>query len=130
QPIVGLLKRLADGPVSYGPAKAGRPLSGIRVLDLTRVIAGPVCTRFLASYGADVLRIDPPGFQEVGALLAVTTSGKRCASLDLGQTRDRRVFEALLADADVVVSGLRPGALTALGYDVGGLRSINPDVIT
>jgi crotonobetainyl-CoA:carnitine CoA-transferase CaiB-like acyl-CoA transferase len=89
-----------------------------------------VCTNFLAAYGADVLRIDPPGFEEVGALLPVTTSGKRCASLDLSQTRDRRVFEALLADADVVVSGLRPGALTGLGYDVRGLRSINPDIIT
>ncbi len=129
QPIVDVLRRRADGPDSYGRAAASRPLSGIRVLDLTRVIAGPVCTKILASYGAQVLRIDPPAFAEVGALLPLTTAGKRCTSLDLHDARDRQRFEALLAEADVVVTGLRPGALTSLGYDAGGLRGLNPDLV-
>ncbi len=60
------------------PARS-QPYAGVRVLDLTRVIAGPMGTRFLAAYGADVLRLDPPGFAEVPALLPETTAGKRTA---------------------------------------------------
>jgi crotonobetainyl-CoA:carnitine CoA-transferase CaiB-like acyl-CoA transferase len=59
---------------------AGQPYAGVRVLDLTRVITGPVCTKFLAAYGAQVLRLDPPGFAEVPALLPETTAGKRTAA--------------------------------------------------
>ena len=62
---------------------ATRPYAGIRVLDLTRVIAGPVATKFLAAYGADVLRVDPPGFDEVAAIVPETTAGKRATALDL-----------------------------------------------
>ncbi len=106
------------------------PLTGIRVLDLTRVIAGPVCTRFLAAYGAEVLRIDPPGFEEVPALLPEVTPGKRCAALDLrtGPGRDR--FLALVRQAHVVVSGLRDGALTGLRLGLPELRAQNPSLIT
>lgn len=107
-----------------------RPLSGVRVLDLTRVIAGPVATRFLASHGADVVRIDPPGFEEVGALLPETTRGKRCTALDLRSGGDRETFERLVVEADVVVAGLRPGAMAGLGYDPDALRRINPSLIT
>jgi crotonobetainyl-CoA:carnitine CoA-transferase CaiB-like acyl-CoA transferase len=105
------------------------PLQGIRVLDLTRVIAGPVGTRYLAGYGADVVRIDPPGFAEVPALVPDTTVGKRCIALDLTQTRDRSTFERLVAAADVLVSGYRPDALRRLGYDPDALRRINPALI-
>lgn len=94
------------------------PLAGVRVLDLTRVLAGPVATRFLAGFGADVLRIDPPDWDEP-ALAPEVTLGKRCARLDLHQTADRATFEALLAQAHVFVHGLRPGALDALGYGAG-----------
>jgi crotonobetainyl-CoA:carnitine CoA-transferase CaiB-like acyl-CoA transferase len=87
----------------------------VRVLDLTRVLAGPVATRFLAGFGADVLRIDPPDWDEP-ALAPEVTLGKRCARLDLRQTADRATFEALLAQAHVLVHGLRPGALDALGF--------------
>jgi len=95
-------------------------LAGLRVVDITRVIAGPVCTRFLAGYGADVLRIDPPGFDEVGALLPITTEGKRCAALDISTEAGRAQLFALLADAHVLVHGLRPGALERLdlGHDM------------
>jgi len=116
------------GPV---PAAHGGPLpySGVRVLDLTRVIAGPIGTRFLAAYGADVLRIDPPGFAEVPALLPETTAGKRTAALDLTAAADRDAFESLVAGADVLVSGLRADALARLGYDDAALAGLNPALI-
>lgn len=98
----------------------GLRLAGLRVVDITRVIAGPICTRFLAGYGADVLRIDPPGFDEVGALLPITTEGKRCAALDVSTDAGRSQLFSLLADAHVLVHGLRPGALERLdlGHDM------------
>jgi hypothetical protein len=119
------------GPVGLGwRSYAGpAPLQGIRVLDLTRVIAGPVCTRYLAAYGADVVRIDPPGFSEVPALVPDTTVGKRCIALDLTDDRDRSSFERLVAAADVIVSGYRPDALARLGYDPDTLRRSNPALV-
>jgi CoA-transferase family III len=105
------------------------PFSGVQVLDMTRVIAGPVCTKFLAGYGAEVLRLDPPGFAEVPALLPETTAGKRTAALDLRLDADRAVFETLVADADVLVTGLRADALAGLGYGDGTLTAINPALI-
>ena len=126
------VRPLPDGlAVSSGGAGAGLPLpySGVRVLDLTRVIAGPVGTRFLAAYGADVLRVDPPGFEEVPALLPETTAGKRTAALDLTAGAGRAAFESLVATADVLVSGLRADALARLGYDDAALAALNPALI-
>ena len=105
-----------------------RPLAGIRVLDLTRVLAGPVAGRFLAAYGANVLRVDPPGWDEPGVIPEVTL-GKRCAGLDLNSPDDRAIFEALLADADVFLHGYRPDALNNLGYDRESLNKLNPRLI-
>ncbi|GAA3765318.1 CoA transferase [Microbacterium kribbense] len=112
-----------------GRSGAGLPLAGVRVLDLTRVIAGPTCTTFLGGYGADVLRIDPPGFDEVTSLLPVTTVGKRTAFLDLRESAGRAAFERLVADADVLVTGLRSDALAGLGYDDAALGALNADLI-
>jgi hypothetical protein len=112
----------SDGP-------AGQPYAGVRVLDLTRVIAGPVCTKVLAAYGADVLRIDPPGFAEVPALLPESTAGKRTAALDLTAAAGRAAFERLVAGADVLVTGLRADALAGLGYDDAALTALNPALI-
>jgi hypothetical protein len=91
-------------------AKATRPLEGIRVLDLTRVIAGPVCGRFLAACGADVLRVKSPHLPDIEALAIDTGLGKREAVLDLHAPSDRAAFVRLVADADVVVQSYRPGA--------------------
>ncbi|MGO4381796.1 CoA transferase [Pseudoduganella sp. RAF53_2] len=107
---------------------AARPLKGIRVLDLTRVLAGPVATRFLAGFGAEVLRIDPPGWDE-GILIPEVTLGKRCARLDLREAGDRTVFERLLAQADVLVHGYRDGALDGLGYGAEARVALNPNLI-
>jgi crotonobetainyl-CoA:carnitine CoA-transferase CaiB-like acyl-CoA transferase len=117
--------------VGLRPLQAGSPpLAGIRILDLTRVIAGPVATRYLAGYGAEVLRIDPIGFREVPALLPEVTAGKRCAALDLTTESDRERFARLVEQAHVIVSGLRPDALDSLGFGPHALRSINPSLIT
>ena len=105
-----------------------RPLAGVRVLDLTRVIAGPIATRLLAAYGAEVLRIDPPGFQEVGALLTETSVGKRRAFLDLKTSAGRVSFELLLRNAHVLVYGGRHGALDHLGFTHDVLREQNPNL--
>ena len=105
-----------------------RPLHGVRVLDLTRVLAGPVATRFLAGYGADVLRIDAPDWNEPGVVPDVTL-GKRCARLDLHHAPDRAVFEQLLAQADVLVHGYRPDALERLGYGEQFRRQHCPGLI-
>ena len=121
--------RVAPGTTARRLGPARRPFAGVRVLDLTRVIAGPVATRFLAAHGADVLRIDPPGFEEVPALLPETTAGKRCASLDLQAEPDRARFDDLVAHSDVIVHGLRPGALAALGFDERDLRARNPGAV-
>jgi crotonobetainyl-CoA:carnitine CoA-transferase CaiB-like acyl-CoA transferase len=107
---------------------ASRPLSGIKVLDLTRVLAGPVATRFLAGFGARVLRIDPPDWDEPGVIPEVTL-GKNCARLDLRQAADRARFDTLLADCDLIVHGYRPGALDRLGYGLDRRRALRPGLI-
>lgn len=128
-----VLRRTRCGEAPQFPTCTGvtaQPFAGIRVLDLTRVVAGPVATRFLAAYGADVLRIDPPGFQEVPLLVPEMSVGKRCAALDLRAAADRVAFEQLVTQAHVVVVGLRPGAPEALGYGSDALRALNPALIT
>jgi crotonobetainyl-CoA:carnitine CoA-transferase CaiB-like acyl-CoA transferase len=111
-------------PDDGGGAVSGRPL---RVVDLTRVIAGPTATKVLAAFGADVLRLDPPGFEEAAALVADTTAGKRCARLDI--RAGDGAFAELVARADVVVGGLRPGALAGLGWPEERLRAVNPSLV-
>lgn len=110
------------------PVDRARPLAGVRVLDLTRVLAGPVATRFLAGLGADVLRIDPPDWDE-DAVVPEVTLGKRCAGLDLGTNEDRARLRDLLAAADVLVHGYRPGALDGLGLDAATRRGLAPALV-
>ncbi|WP_345827881.1 CoA transferase [Erwinia sp. HDF1-3R] len=105
-----------------------RPLLGIRVLDLTRIIAGPVATRFLAGLGAEILRLDPPGWEEA-SLEEEITLGKRCARLNLKLKEGRKAFETLLAQADVLVHGFRADALPRLGYDTDALQRLSPGLI-
>ena len=105
-----------------------RPLAGIKVLDLTRVLAGPVASRFLAGLGADVLRIDSPTWNEPGVVPEMTL-GKRCARLDLKSTEGRQVFESLLKDADILLHGYRADALEHLGYTADELQTLAPGLI-
>lgn len=105
------------------------PLRGIRVLDLTRVIAGPVATRTLALLGADVLRIDPPRMLEPEWQHFDTGHGKRSALLDLRAGADRTRFDALLRTADVVVLGYRPDGLERLGLAPRTLHDRHPHLV-
>ncbi|WP_033286399.1 CoA transferase [Streptomyces sp. NRRL F-525] len=105
------------------------PAAGLRVLDLTRVIAGPIATRTLALLGADVLRVDAPQLPEDPDAHADTGFGKRSTRLDLGLAADRRTFEELLARADVVVTGYRPGALDRFGLAPEALADRRPGLI-
>ncbi|MER6573027.1 CoA transferase [Streptomyces sp. NPDC001093] len=103
------------------------PAAGLRVLDLTRVLAGPVATRTLALLGADVLRVDAPWLPELPDQHADTGFGKRSALLDL--TADRDTFEELLATADVVVTGYRPGTLDRFGLAPEALFARRPGLV-
>jgi hypothetical protein len=118
----------AGRPASRPPAP-DRPAAGLRVLDLTRVIAGPVATRALAALGADVLRLDPPHLPDIENGVLDTCPGKRLATLDLRDDAARATVHALLADADALVHGYRPGALDAFGLDSDSLAERHPDLV-
>ncbi|WJL94876.1 CoA transferase [Microbacterium sp. ET2] len=108
---------------------APRP-EGFRVLDLTRVIAGPIATRDLALAGADVLRIDSPALPETGWIHLDTGQGKRSTLLDLRRADDHATFERLLSRAHVVVTGYRPGALARFGLEPEDLAARHPGLVT
>ncbi|MFG3052039.1 CoA transferase [Kitasatospora sp. NPDC048239] len=133
-PAPGVRHPLAESRVvGEAPARplaaAALPAAGVRVLDLTRVIAGPVATRTLALLGADVLRVDPPRLPEAEDAHADTGFGKRSTRLDLTGPADRAAFEDLLATADVVVTGYRPGALDGFGLAPEALLERRPGLV-
>lgn len=123
-------ERLDSAPARVLAPVEGTPLlpaAGLRVLDLTRVLAGPVATRTLALLGADVLRVDAPQLPELPDLHADTDIGKRSATLDLAT--ERTVLEDLLAEADVVVTGHRPGSLDRFGLSPEALAERRPGLV-
>lgn len=121
-------QRTETGHPTGRAADPARPLAGVRILDLTRILAGPVATRFLAGFGAEVLRIDPPGWEEPSIAPEVTL-GKRCARLDLRDPADRQRLLDLLAGADIIVHGYRPDALEKLGLGAETRRRIRPGLV-
>ena len=110
------------------PTSGEAPLNGVRILDLTRILAGPVATRFLGAYGASVLRIDPPDLDD-DANAPELSVGKQCAGLDLRTASGKARFTQLLSEADIIIHGYRPGALKALGFDQASRRDANPRLI-
>jgi crotonobetainyl-CoA:carnitine CoA-transferase CaiB-like acyl-CoA transferase len=125
-------ERLDDAPARTPLPLPGTPLlpmAGLRVLDLTRVIAGPLATRTLALLGADVLRIDSPRLPEIPDQHLDMDFGKRSTTLDLASPGDRAAFEDLLASADVVVTGYRPGALDRHGLSAPALAERRPGLV-
>ena len=126
-PVLEII-RTGDAPVEPLP-DGEAPLSGIRVADLTRVIAGPVCGRTLAAHGADVVRIGAPHLPVIGSILADTNLGKRWAEVDLRHAGERGRFCEFVGAGDVVVQGYRPGGLAGLGLGPEDLAELRPGLI-
>ncbi len=115
------------------------PLSGVRVLDLTRIVAGPYATQYLSDLGAAVIKVERPGGEEGRAMqpaergvshyfLAVN-HGKQGVVIDLRQPEGRQVLLDLAAGCDVVVENFRPGVTARLGIDYESLRAVRPDIV-
>ncbi len=127
QPLISV-ERIGDAPPQpLGPAE--RPLSGVRVLDLTRIIAGPVCGRTLAAHGADVMRITAPHLPFVAALVTDAGRGKLSAYVDLSTDDGKETLRGLLSDADIFVQGYRPGGIARWGFSPEDAAAVNPGVI-
>jgi crotonobetainyl-CoA:carnitine CoA-transferase CaiB-like acyl-CoA transferase len=110
-------------------AVAARPLSDIRVLDLTRVLAGPTCARTLAEHGADVLKITAPHLPHSGWLEFDTGLGKLSTYLDVRDPKDAATLRELVQTADVFSQSYRPGALEHYGFSPDKLAAIRPGII-
>jgi crotonobetainyl-CoA:carnitine CoA-transferase CaiB-like acyl-CoA transferase len=127
QPAVEIV-RIGDAPPER-PASRGRPLEGMRVLDLTRVLAGPTCARTLAALGADTLKISGPELPFVPPFVIDTGHGKRSAHLDLRDGGGRDRLAALVRDADVFSQGFRSGALERMGFGEAELARLRPGIV-
>jgi crotonobetainyl-CoA:carnitine CoA-transferase CaiB-like acyl-CoA transferase len=120
------------GDAAPEPLRSGhRPLSDIRVLDLTRVLAGPTCARTLAEHGAEVLKVSGPHLPHSGELEIDTGLGKRSCFLDLRAAADRERLVSLVRDGrcDVFSQAYRPGALAARGFAPEDLAALRPGVV-
>ena len=137
QPLVSI-ERIGDAapkpwptrawPTRIGP-KGDRPLAGLRVLDLSRVIAGPVAGRTLAVHGADVLLISGPDLPFIPWLTIDNGRGKLTSFVELGNEQGRQVLRDLLADADIFSQGYRPQSIAALGFSPDDAAKINPGIV-
>ena len=122
------IERIGDAPPQPLP-QGDRPLSGIKVLDLTRVIAGPVCGRTLAVHGADVLLVTAAHLPAMEPLVIDNGRGKLAAHLDLRDSGARDTLAALLREADIFVQGYRPGAIAQYGFSAEQAARIRPGII-
>ncbi len=125
-----LIERIGEAPPTPFPAGAPkRPLEGIRVLDLTRVIAGPVCGRTLAAHGATVLNVTAAHLPFTPTLVIDNGRGKLTTHLDLRAEADRETLRGLAAQADVFVQGYRPGAIAGHGFSPEQVAAIRPGIV-
>ncbi|KAF5024571.1 hypothetical protein F66182_3334 [Fusarium sp. NRRL 66182] len=122
--VQSLESETPKSPLTPNTTQPKRILEGIKVLELCRIIAGPIITRILGEYGADVLKITSPHLSDVPFFQVDGNMGKHAAELDLKSPQGRAEFDRLVAEADVVVDGYRPGALEKLGYGATALTRI------
>jgi len=116
-------------PGSSAETAGVRPLSGVRVLDLTRVLAGPTCARTLAEHGAEVLHVRSPSLPSIEPFVIDTNPGKRSCHLDLGKAADVEQLRGLVAGADVFSQSYRPGALARRGFAPEALARLRPGIV-
>lgn len=128
RPVVEVIK-IAEGPPMPLPAHGDQPLSGIRALDLTRVLAGPTCGRTLAQYGADVLYVASPKLPATEFFISDVNHGKLSTWLDLTDPADLAHLKALVADCDVFSQGYRQGSLERMGLGPLDLARVRPGII-
>ncbi|HEY1750753.1 MAG TPA: CoA transferase [Caulobacteraceae bacterium] len=128
RPPVEVIK-IADSPPEPLPAEGDMPLSGVRVLDMTRVLAGPTCARTLAQYGADVLYLASPNLPASNGFLPDTNHGKLSAWLDLAAPGGPERLRELLKDADVFSQGYRTGAMERMGFGPAQLAALRPGIV-
>ncbi|OWU85702.1 hypothetical protein ATO6_01900 [Oceanicola sp. 22II-s10i] len=128
RPVI-TIERIGDAPAEPIPGTVERPLDGLRVLDLTRILAGPVAARTLAEHGADVLMIAKEGIPQVEEFVRDTSHGKRSTYLDLADAGDAETLRGLIKDADVFSQGYRPGALSKHGFAPEDLAKLRPGIV-
>jgi crotonobetainyl-CoA:carnitine CoA-transferase CaiB-like acyl-CoA transferase len=122
------IEKIGDAPPQPLPP-GNRPLGGVRVLDLTRVIAGPVCGRTLAAHGADVLLVTAEHLPQMMPLVMDNGRGKLSTFIDLRQPSGRETLEGLARDADIFVQGYRPGAVKGDGFGPDELARLRPGIV-
>jgi crotonobetainyl-CoA:carnitine CoA-transferase CaiB-like acyl-CoA transferase len=122
------VERIGDAAPRPWPAGA-RPLAGLRVLDLSRVIAGPVAGRTLAAHGADVMLVSSPNLPSIPWLVIDTGRGKLSAFADLRTEEGRAALRSLVAEADIFSQGYRPQALAALGFSPQEVAALSPGIV-
>lgn len=127
-PLFRITKIGESDPIPAG--RGDRPLDGLRVLDLTRVLAGPTNARTLAEHGADVLRIVTPVHPDGGPMPRDTGHGKRSTYLDLRMADGTAALRRLLGSADVFSQGFRPGALAKLGFSPEEVAELRPGIVS
>jgi crotonobetainyl-CoA:carnitine CoA-transferase CaiB-like acyl-CoA transferase len=127
-PLIEIVK-IGEAPVVRLAGNPERPLSGVCVLDLTRVIAGPVCGRTLAAHGAAVMRVTAPHLPGLPSLDIDMGRGKLSAQLDLRSAEERERLAALLREAHIFVQGYRPSALAARGFSPEACAELRPGII-
>ncbi|MFP6565495.1 MAG: CoA transferase, partial [Myxococcota bacterium] len=116
------------------------PLAGIRIVDLTAIISGPLATQILADQGADVIKVEPPGIGDLtrqmgtgrnglSAIYAAANRNKRSVVLDLGTDEGLELLRRLVATADVLAQNFRPGAAARMGIGYEAMAKLNPDLV-
>lgn len=113
-------------PIAFPPLNPtdSRPLAGIKVVEMTRVIAGPQIGAILSAYGADVIRINPPHLRDISILQLTLNAGKRTIGIDMRNADDRAILQNLVADADVFIQGFRQGKMAKYGLGVDDLLQL------